>query len=1059
MVEVFEVTAPNADIMKCEGKMQSSFPTHAIPVPFPIFSNPTFQKNLAIYLFHMSIDELEESAAHTKKAGSTVVETRDSPDPKFITDLLVTILAGTSDTSAVQDPIRRVTKRIADDVLWKDALAPWRRSKLWLVIRVALQTTLEPRDYKAFMVFSMTLILERAIDLDCNNDTVRCMMVKCSRRAVKFSHRYAYPDFVGQRISDACARADKVLQERWDNTLSIIEPELSGWDPTHLPIQGDTALQLRNSGPIIANILHDQKSVSPSSSLHEPNHSSRLKGDDYGQLLQNISFHSGDDQYISLIDFENATRQGLREWTQENLHNTTAEDLLLQVMGAYYSVASVAYRSNAEDRSLAILTIIELWRSIDQIAIAQCSMIQEYPPEVSSLLLEHLLLSHEEDLNRVTDLAVYIKGRERNVVYHQSVFEAASTQNSFAVRYYSTSWQMTQAMSTIIEQAKTDKSSKIAEMERLNAQYQDLKRRASLIRHDHREYTIGTGKRKRIQIDTSNCEPCRLDRQVSFNPSAGCRFAHPLIQANNMEISVHEWPLPCDGIVAKTVIFELHCPSVFATWRDATYTVLRDLLGLAKNQPMPRTFVTLNSYMDGIGIKRTGSRRISLASSTKSFLVSHYRMRRIPVSYESEICVNNGLTWKLCNSDGKIWITPDDLVHVDVASQCCLLLPNDELYKGLEFSVPSSSHHTNTVLAAQASCSRDLSLHEFFSFGSMRAGGRLQWMSIARELAANDLAHSRDTVYLLVATTVQQVGTLTETGDFEWHVDLVSEDFGNALIHLIRQMHISVADNWQEVATLKSLTLMLIRLLSASSSDAVIGDVCKILREVRETLYGWLIQLLSSFDTRDDANVNYIKSRVRDVAATCRMTYDVDVVHLDKSLRDSRDLEILLHCGVVLHDNRSSALPTDSASRTVADRGVRLMVRVEDRVWNMTKAESDGMDSAVRAVWPAFYRGTSWRRMCAPNERWVRCETHAESNTRSQNVQMDILSGRLLIDGKPLGTLPVEITGHTVYKRLFGQVTCLVFNVLTIADTILCRLYCLSYLPIFKEWTFNLERV
>ena len=503
-----------------------------------------------------------------------------------------------------------------------------------------------------------------------------------------------------------------------------------------------------------------------------------------------------------------------------------------------------------------------------------------------------------------------------------------------------------------------------------------------------------------------------------------------------MEIHLHEWPLPRDNIVAKTVIFELHCPSMYAKWREATYTVLHDLFSSVDDQPKTQTFVLLNSYMDGISVNRTGTRRISLASSTKSFLASHYRPKKIPVSHESEVCVNNGLTWELCDSNAQTWIEPDDLTHVDVPSKCCLLLPNDGLYKSLEFSVPSSSHYTNTVLAGQASCSRDLSLHEFFSFGSLRAGGRSQWMNIVRELAANDLAYHHDMVYLLIATAVQQVGPLTEAGCFEWHIELTSETFGYALVEQVQRMHNSVAENWQEVATLKALILMLIRLLSASPSNGLIEVTCNTLRAIRETLYGWLKKLLSSFDDRDDSNVDYLQARVRDVAATCRATFDVDITLLNRNLQNARDLEILLHCGVALHDNRASTLPTDSASRTVMDRGVRLMVNIEEHVWNMTMVDSQGMDSAVQDVWPLFSRGTDWRRMAAPNERWIRCETNAEGSTYAQNVQMNILDGRLLIDGKPLGALPDEITIHAVYKRLFGKVRCLACDMWTITKTI-----------------------
>ena len=49
---------------------------------------------------------------------------------------------------AVKQPldVPRIYKHTRDDVLLNDALTPWRRSPLWLVLRVALQTSLIRKD-------------------------------------------------------------------------------------------------------------------------------------------------------------------------------------------------------------------------------------------------------------------------------------------------------------------------------------------------------------------------------------------------------------------------------------------------------------------------------------------------------------------------------------------------------------------------------------------------------------------------------------------------------------------------------------------------------------------------------------------------------------------------------------------------------------------------------------------------------------------------------------------------------------------------------------------------
>jgi hypothetical protein len=56
------------------------------------------------------------------------------------------------------------------------------------------------------------------------------------------------------------------------------------------------------------------------------------------------------------------------------------------------------------------------------------------------------------------------------------------------------------------------------------------------------------------------------------------------------------------------------------------------------------------------------------------------------------------------------------------------------------------------------------------------------------------------------------------------------------------------------------------------------------------------------------------------------------------------------------------------------------------------------------------------------NSRWLTTFTAPLPNQRPQQVHYNILNGKLLVDGKPLGRLPQEIVSHSTYKRIFGQV-------------------------------------
>ncbi|KAG2137462.1 hypothetical protein DEU56DRAFT_736802 [Suillus clintonianus] len=153
--ELFEVSPDPTAVMGAKGKLICSYPGPAITVPDVNIDNATFSAELANFLVRMDRDVLD-AAPTRKKARSTVLEERDTTHPRYITELLTGILRGLGSIADVP----RIRKRIGDDVLWDSAKLPWRRSPLWLVIRVALQTTLERSaigrtTYKSFMPFFM----------------------------------------------------------------------------------------------------------------------------------------------------------------------------------------------------------------------------------------------------------------------------------------------------------------------------------------------------------------------------------------------------------------------------------------------------------------------------------------------------------------------------------------------------------------------------------------------------------------------------------------------------------------------------------------------------------------------------------------------------------------------------------------------------------------------------------------------------------------------------------------------------------------------------------------
>lgn len=114
------------------------------------------------------------------------------PDIRYISELLGGIArALTSDISAMASSTVYVTKRINDHVLWQTGMNPWRRDPRWLVIRVALQTTLsewkidDRYGYKTFITFVLSQALEKSIKANLSLDLLHVMNAKIATRIWK----------------------------------------------------------------------------------------------------------------------------------------------------------------------------------------------------------------------------------------------------------------------------------------------------------------------------------------------------------------------------------------------------------------------------------------------------------------------------------------------------------------------------------------------------------------------------------------------------------------------------------------------------------------------------------------------------------------------------------------------------------------------------------------------------------------------------------------------------------------------------------------------------------
>jgi hypothetical protein len=503
-----------------------------------------------------------------------------------------------------------------------------------------------------------------------------------------------------------------------------------------------------------------------------------------GRLAQAIA----KDQHIAIADFELSVESHLISWVAESMNSDDGPDVIASCIQQYFAGAKVFYGTSAEDNSIMILTIVDLWVALDIFTIWQCPLLRQYPPEIPSDFLHPLLLHRSSTLKRALCIEEYLCRRRSEACNATSIYSNDVNEFSFAVKYFRASEDLQGLNDEIIAEAHKEREKKSAELDHLNQTSKSLLREASGMDHEMIKSTTEGDIHK-----SNRCQKCLLGHQAKL-----------------LRIRIHEWPLPLSTVHAQQAVFELTPPHAFSVWRGITYFILRDigLSSVPDLQDQPKVEILLDSFS---GLRDWGHwavttqeyYRVTIGSTTKSFSdQSHYKRIQIPAE-ESSVLVNNSLSFRLFDRAHVSWMM-DSLSASNVSEQCTPPTPSSSPYSFLHHFVSGTQHTPNDILVAQADCPKEINLHELIAFSELRSGPRLQWLNIARELASPYLSFRREEVHTLITQAAWQLGPLSD-GVREWHVDLGIQSFGNALLRELESLLEKIRANWLEEVTVRTI--------------------------------------------------------------------------------------------------------------------------------------------------------------------------------------------------------------------------------------------------------------
>lgn len=1023
VLEMFELSAQNHAVMGTRGRLCRKFPGVAIKIPAAKLG-PALIRTVARTLGRMSGQLAPGAVPTTLKGGRSHEEIRDTAHPKMVTELLAAFLLPLGEAEAVTS----IRKHTRDEVLWKDCKIPWRRSPLWLLMKVSIQliflrSGLEAPDaldlYKHFIVsFAAHILLKTTARLKedpaCTEwcDLIYAMRAKISRRVLKLGKP------LPQSIQHVMA--DDILQRTWDH-IHRSEAQASKVNIESLQsldFEKDTHTKLPELDRFIASISERKgemvrKQFTPPCRLPEIDRIANC--DERGDTGSPGLMGAWSDAWASNLD---AWLDGSLQ--ERPLDATTSCTTLWRDMVAYENMVKKDFSGNPEAVSLMVLGVMELWVACDRLACEACPLLRDYDPDIDIRRLQSLLLPFRPQMKRLAAVEEYIENRKKAGT-HKDIWTSFGQRDTFAVRYFDRSAEHKALRRRIEKRAETERESKKSEFYGLKHEY------AALI----------------DEVNKTECTCLSESQERRFHRGDFCVRCWKQDKARNMKIRIHEWPLPAPESDLKTVVFELKVPPWFSVWRDATNFVRFKLLECqyeVMDTPSEGQRFQLQSDMhlstyfdrdfpDG---KEPG---FGLLSKRKPHAKTHYSVKDISgLDSMEEVLFANASRFQyfdIANNCMAAGLSPTEGIAVLTKSMTYRLPPGSHAIEQFIHRPPTSADGPmpNAVLSSQSECPDHLSLTEYKALCAMPLGLRIQWQNILLEVAAPSVDFKKEVTARVVLQCMYQAGPKSGS---RWSRDghlipAKREDFGAEMLRRLRKATASIEKNWSCVNELACYIAIARRLLSLSPSDALTRDALAYLSEARKVGLSWVSALRERLDSAADDEKCRFRSRVAHTALVC-----VDTFNFHDTLSDGRDvLGLALQCAPDVTDFVSCCITIQECYSPMPEgldpvlywRWQQLCFRAYPILHRAILAKmGDALDAAVQRSWVAFNpAGSGWA--ASPVAGWLTRGSASASGGGAENLTVHycLVTGELRVNGLPLHRLPPEYETHPMYGSLFGS--------------------------------------
>lgn len=967
----------------------------------------------------MSHQPVADSIPQINKAGQSHDEERETTDPDVVLELLMSVLRANGKPVQVSG----IWKNTRDDVLWSDGnKLPWRRTAIWLLLRVSLQLTFERMSsalYKRFQIFMMAHILAAASQQEFDSESLHCMNSKLAQRLRKLNLEI-HEDWMAF-VSRTMIATTHRCESRWETicrnnerTLYLSRlAKLSGDEQLcsarkiTYSVGEDVYFSLPDLDTYLQAITERQRTTT--SATFNP--VSRIL-DASSEHLPSINHLSSQDPLIvyNLTAFEDWVEIYLAGWLQDRLRDIKTCSKLCNAIRAYHVHASREYEGLPEALSMMALTILELWVACDKSATVIHPSLKDYDTEVPIGVLGCLLLRLYKDLRRLSRVETYLDERRKTAKpdVYPSVFVSLGDRHAFSVRYFSDSNRLKALKSKIEEDAHVLRKAKVSELERLKAEYSRLMNK----------YAAGT-----CQIITY--EDQDGDEAERHHPQCSrCAFRK---EAHDLSIELHEWPLPEADLTARSVVFELHPPPTFSSWRDSTFFLInKALVCFPSIQAQPHKKFPLETYsgLHEYTAEAIKSQRVTLLSEIKPHASTHRRHKTIADTTKDDVCVNHGPVWRYYSSELQMFL--DKFGNDDGLSKLCTFKLPDCASSMQQFmhrpSSRPSGEDPNLVIALQHSCPSHFALDEFRSLCSSPLGHHIQWQNILIGLSMGSIDWKKIETILFAFQLSQQAGPRGEHQVLRPLNEILNnERFARAMLDGLEGSLQRVKENWESCLAIGIFEHVTGRLLSLGP-EALQSRCLIFLEDCRQTCWKWLQQLCKKAShTSDETQRSKYLERVLDIALICVDTFNVDSEFLQVLIKTPNDAMILLRCFFAIQESVFVSSHCNTLQKSLLHRWRQLALRAAPMLTDqITRARSPCLDKAIQVIWPSYNPAANWETN-PQAQYWLEGGSTNQTQDSQNPVSFCLLTGEFRVDGQLLSRLPRDIEEHPDYAMFFGQ--------------------------------------